>query len=105
MTKSITEKQLNEQNHLSEERLLKNLTVKAPKTFSRERPQSSLIDLINWAAETFLPENSDCGSYIHNKIVINGNFLQFCEEKKVKVQCLLKDSIASWKTEFGCENF
>src|SRR5690606_22191764 len=103
--KVITEKQLSEQNSLTKDRLAKLTPTKnfLPKN---KRPVSSLIELINWATEEFCEKQPhEYGSYIHNKMVIDGGFLQFCEEKKIEIECLLKDSIASWKTEHGTEQF
>ncbi len=104
--KIITEKELYEQNSLTPNRLNKNLTPKNEFKASRERPQSSLIELINWTTEQFCSKNPQKhGSYIHNKIVVDGSFVQFCEETKTSLECLMKDSIASWKTDHGTEHF
>jgi hypothetical protein len=45
------------------------------------------------------------GCYIHNKIVIDGGFLEFCEQVGVEVTCLYKDSVASWKSDNDYEHF
>jgi len=103
--KTITEKELYEQNSLTIERLNKNLTPKDNFNPTRARPESSLVELINWTTEQFCKSPQKNGSYIHNKIVIDGSFLQFCEETSTEIECLLKDSIASWKTDLDTEHF
>jgi len=72
------------------------------------RPIHSLIQLMNWAQDLFatrLNAKSKINRFIHNKIIIDGEFLRFCEERKIKVDPLLRDSIVSWKTEEGNESF
>lgn len=103
--KNIPEKELFQQNSLTVSRLNTCLTPK--KTFepSRDRPDSSLVDLVNWVTEEFCDDPKRHGSYIHNKIVMDGQFLQFCEDTDTEVECLLKDSIASWKASHDSEHF
>lgn len=103
--KNIPEKELFQQNSLTTQRLNKFLTPKKPFEPKRKRPESSLIELINWATEEFCQEPQKHGSYIHNKIVMDGQFLQFCEETNTDVECLVKDSIASWKADHDSEHF
>jgi len=108
--KPITEKELHRQQHLSLERLINYITPKYTGIVNRSK--DSLIELIHWAKESYSCELSkykqesvNIGAYIHNKIVIDGNFLQFCEEENVLVTCLVKDAIASWNTEHDYEHF
>lgn len=115
----LSEEVVEKQEHLSTERL-KNLTPLFAFDVFVERPTANLIDLMHWVKDTFSTgllknyrqvdsnplknkENLQC--YIHNKIVIDGAFLQFCEENDVKVECLMRDSIASWKTDHNSEHF
>ncbi len=73
------------------------------------RPKSHLIDLMNWCADKFCkyiecdPKNTT--KFLHNKIVIDGQFLHYCDTNAVKVDCLYKDAIVSWKTDSGKEKF
>jgi ATP-dependent 26S proteasome regulatory subunit len=92
--------------HLSKSRLL-NLIQKSEVKISSERPTANLIDLMHWVKKEFGPslKGKDLECFIHNKIVIDGTFLKYCEENKIKVECLLKDSIASWKSEHDYEHF
>jgi len=101
MAKSyLTETQVEEQEHLSANRL----KLLKPK-FSRgqidsNRPTANLIDLMHWVKDTFGSHlgQKDLGCWIHNKIVIDGAFFQFAEENKVSIETLYLDSIASWKS-------
>ena len=112
----ITEEQVEEQEHLTPERL-KNLTPKYPwrrtvkdGTFDYIRPREDLIDLMQWVKSSFATDlrvkdaESLC-CYIHNKIVIDGSFLEFCEQHSIEVSCLYRDSVASWKSEHDFEHF
>jgi ATP-dependent 26S proteasome regulatory subunit len=92
--------------HLSKTRLSSLIQNKQVKT-TLERPTANLIDLMHWVKSEFSQhlKGGDFECFIHNKIVIDGTFLKFCEENNVKVECLLKDSIASWKSEHDYEHF
>src|SRR6266581_4142254 len=110
--KDLNEEDIEKQEHLNSERF-KCLIPKYEWNFNtfglnNDRPDSNLVDLMHWAKYKYgkdLKDNKNQQCYIHNKIVIDGSFLQFCEEKNVKVQCLMKDSCASWKSEAGAEHF
>lgn len=72
------------------------------------RPVANLVDLMHFAKDNYnfdLKNKKNLQCYIHNKIVIDGSFLQFCEENNIKVECLMKDSVASWKTDKNHEHF
>lgn len=111
MENGLTEKQIEEQEHLNEKRHAmlnpKYAWGELPKV--GERPTQELIKLMHWAKRMFCDEIStkedSCEIFIHNKIVIDGAFLQFCEEKKIKVECIYKDSIASWQSDHDYEHF
>lgn len=95
------------QEHLCEERLAKlaptNLIVP-----SADRPSANFIELMNWVEKNFsvaLKDNSKLNKFIHNRIIVDGQFLQFAEESDVKIECLYRDSIISWKTDNFYEKF
>lgn len=99
---------LESQEHLSADKLLKfNISHKEFIAVS-ERPKANFIDLMNWTKENFsnfLKINNNINNYVHNRIIIDGQFLQFCKEHNVTVECLYKDSLISWKTDHDFEKF
>ena len=106
MKRDLTEGQIEKQEHLSKERL----NLLKPKTKwqdfdykSNPRPEHNLIDLMHWVKGNFGNANDRC--YIHNKIVIDGSFMEFCEQTGTKVETLYLDSIASWRSDKDCEHF
>ena len=102
--KFLTEQELDLQEHLTEKRL--QLFQAVDHSFD-DRPAESLSELMHWAKSKFgeCLQGLDLSIYIHNKIVIDGKFLQFSEETGVKVNCLYKDAVTSWKSEFSNEHF
>ena len=107
-TADLTPLNMEAQEHLSLQRLKKLQPVPINVVFNGERPTANFIDLMNWAEETFslyLKDQKDINKFVHNRIIIDGQFLQFCEERDIDISCLYKDSIVSWKTEFNCEKF
>ena len=95
------------QEHLSIKRL-ESLFPKTPKSFNKERPPANFIDLMAWTQDQFgsvLKDQFDINKFVHNRIIIDGQFLQFCEENNVTVECLHKDSLISWKTDHDFEKF
>jgi len=113
----LSEEIVEKQEHLTSQRL-KNLVPVFPYDSFKNRPSANLIDLMHWVRNIFsnvslvgfpipnpLKNKNNLECFIHNKIVIDGAFLQFCEENNVKVTCLLRDSVASWKTENDSEHF
>lgn len=73
-----------------------------------DRPTHNLIDLMNWVVKTFsksLNDINNLNKFIHNRIIIDGQFLKFCETSNVEVSCLYKDSVVSWKTDNNFEKF
>lgn len=100
---------LEKQESLSVEKL-KKLThdnFKVLPAGAAPRPTNNFIDLMDWTKETFGPflKTSDVKKFVHNRIIIDGQFLQFAEENNVTVECLYNDSIISWKTEHNYEKF
>jgi hypothetical protein len=109
----------NEQEYLAPEDLerqeslslsiLKNL-VPAPYRYdpNLERPAANFIELMNWTVTQFSPylkDTTHLNKYVHNRVIIDGQFLTFCQERKVTIECLYKDSIISWKTDHEFEKF
>ena len=43
--------------------------------------------------------------FVHNRIIIDGQFLQFSKENNIVIECLYKDSLVSWNTENNFEKF
>src|SRR5277367_3182314 len=85
------------QENLSLERLA-NLAPKDSKFLSiqEDRPSANFIDLMDWSERNFseaLKDRTDLNKFVHNRIIIDGQFLQFCEESKVTVECLYRDSV------------
>lgn len=98
--------ELEEQETLSLERLksLHSVLTDVPNF----RPPANFIDLMNWTVKEFSPylkDKENLEKFVHNRIIIDGQFLQFCEESGVTVKCLFKDSVISWKTEHNFEKF
>ena len=102
---TISEKELFTQTSLTPKRLKECLTPKKEFVSQSIRPKSSLVDLINWVASELDMDQTKYGSYIHNKIVVDGSFVYFCENTDTKITCLIKDSIASWNTDYDTEQF
>jgi hypothetical protein len=79
-----------------------------PHAHTKPRPTANFIDLMDWTADQYgaaLKDKDTLNKFVHNRIIIDGQFLQFCEERKVTVKCLYKDSVISWKTEHEFEKF
>jgi hypothetical protein len=98
---------LEKQEHLSLSRLA-NLIPDWKHDSNNVRPSANFIDLMNWTVKQFSPALKDqinVNKYVHNRIIVDGQFLHFCEEKNVSIQCLYKDSIISWKTDYNYEKF
>src|SRR5271166_3168462 len=100
------------QEHLSKEQLQKLvvsdafLNRKVP--IDVARPKANFIDLMQWVEEIFKPalkDQSNLNRFVHNRVIVDGQFLRFCEENKITVECLYKDSLISWKTEHNYEKF
>lgn len=72
------------------------------------RPAANFIDLMNWTLERFsssLRDQVTLNKFVHNRIIMDGQFMQFCEEKGVNIECLYRDSVISWKTDHEFEKF
>jgi len=104
----LTPETLEEQEHLSKKRLEALIADGVFPITDQERPMASFIDLMDWIVNGFgnaLKDKTNLQKFVHNRIIIDGQFLQFCEERKIKVTCLYKDSVISWTTEHDFEKF
>lgn len=113
MTTTTTEQYLSpedmeKQESLSAERLT-SLEPKSDKyTGVIARPAANFIDLMDWTERNFssaLKDQKSLNKLVHNRVIIDGQFMQFCEERNVTVECLYKDSVISWKTDHEFEKF
>ncbi len=103
----LSPSELEKQENLEKYHLDNLRPIYSKEKFS-SRPMSSFIELMDWTYENFSPELTDrknINKFVHNRIIIDGQFLSFCEINKIKVSCLYKDSIISWRTENGFEKF
>lgn len=109
--KNLGPADLEKQEHLSLERvkqLQDYTTYSKKKDLISERPIASFVDLMEWALNNFsyaLKDKENLNKFIHNKITMDGQFLQFAKENNLNVKCLYKDSIISWNSEFNSEKF
>lgn len=98
---------LEKQEHLATEKL-RGLVATHQDAPTTDRPPASFLELMNWVQNSFssfLKSPVNLNKFVHNRIIIDGQFLQFCEENKVTVECLYKDSVISWKTDHSFEKF
>lgn len=103
----LTPSDLEKQEHLSKQKLLQLTPVNINFT-PVDRPPANFIDLMKWTVEKFshaLKNKANLNKFVHNRIIIDGQFLQFCNEKNITVSCLYKDSIVSWRTDHDYEKF
>lgn len=72
-----------------------------------DRPKDSYINLLDWVFVNFSKHLSSkkVNKFVHNKIVIDGAFLLYCDEVGAKVKCIYDDSIISWRSEYDNEKF
>jgi hypothetical protein len=99
-----SEKQLSAQESLTSKRL-NDISV-GYKIPSEIRPKDSLIELIHWARRYIGAINpGNWTPFIHNKISIDGSFLQFCDEAGVSVEAIHTDAVTSWQSDFHDEHF
>ena len=99
---------LEEQENLSLERLATFVPPQLNTEVRASRPSANFIDLMDWTVFSFgseLSSTKDLQKFVHNRIIIDGQFIQFCKENKVSVKCLYKDSVISWKTDNNYEKF
>lgn len=100
----FSEKDISKQDHLTSKRLV-DITLAGYEN-QEKRPPESLIELVHWARR--FVQNQDGKTYIpfiHNKISIDGTFLQYAEESFAEVHAVHTDAITSWTTEHKHEHF
>lgn len=104
----LAPRDMESQEHLSKQRL-ENLEAQSNVVIDdTDRPPTNFIDLMVWTEgkfKQFLSDKNKLNKYVHNRIIVDGQFLQFCEERNIEVKCLYKDSIVSWKTDLNYEKF
>ena len=95
------------EEHLCQERLA-SLMVADPVEITYPRPKESFVELMAWVEKHFssqLKDSKSINKFIHNRIIIDGQFIKYCEQEKITVKCLYQDSIISWKTDNFYEKF
>ena len=109
----VTPENIEEQEHLSLDRLKKFGALFSEKDIKdnfpgKPRPLTNFMELMNWTQYLFedkLKDKKNINKLVHNRVIIDGQFLHFCELNNISVECLYKDSIISWKTDHDFEKF
>lgn len=73
-----------------------------------QRPMTNFIELMTWVQNNFsfkLQDKDNLNRFVHNRVIVDGQFILFCKENNISIECLYKDSIVSWKTENEFEKF
>jgi hypothetical protein len=103
----LSPQNLEQEEHLSIERLLQfHPTAEVPPEGSR--PSANFIDLMNWTKFYFakyLKDSKNLNNFVNNRIIIDGQFMEYCQINKITVEVLFKDSLISWKTDHDFEKF
>ena len=82
---------LEKQEHLTHDRL-KDLISSNRLDQSIPRPKSNFIDLMDWTVSAsihVLNDHVNINKFVHNRIIIDGQFLQFCKENSIKRSYLI----------------
>lgn len=115
----LSMEELDKQEQLTPERLLKLTSqIQANENHGMfsftptPQPKSGIHQLINWADGNFSssylkePQNgSQNVPLINNRIVVDGQFMHFCEIYKINLECVHRDALITWKSESGAEKF
>lgn len=104
----LTPDELEKQEHLSLEKLKKLAHNDSSLCSYADRPAANFIDLMNWVNDNFsssLQDNVGVNKFVHNRIIIDGQFMHFAQENDISIECLYKDSLVSWKTDCDYEKF
>lgn len=79
---------------------LKLLSIKEKSNvIEARRPQQSLIELMNWVENNFsqyLKDTEYLNRFLHNRIVIDGELMLYCDLNGITVKPLYRDSFLSW---------
>ena len=105
--KYLTPEEMERQETLSLQRL-KQLEEHRHAATDDPRPTANFIDLMNWVSKNYsylLDGSGQLEKFVHNRIIIDGQFMQFCEERDIEIECILKDSNISWTSEHEFEKF
>lgn len=94
----FSESEISKQEALTTKRLS---DISAPFLSYETRPKESLVGLMHWAKKVLIGDgdSSQWQCYIHNKISMDGSFMQFCEENRVALDPVHSDAITSWKAD------
>jgi AAA+ superfamily predicted ATPase len=86
---------------------LQTICAGAQKKAPAPRPKDSYIELLGWVEENFghWTGSERLNRFVHNKIIIDGQFLQFCSERGIEVVSIYNDSVVSWKSDYDNEKF
>lgn len=100
----LSEKEISKQEHLSKERLD---NIYSEYDHRIVRPEGSFVQLMQWAIKVVESNGhgDDWIPFVHNKISIDGTFLQFAEESVVSVKAIHSDGITSWESDHNDEHF
>ncbi len=101
----LTPIELEKQEALTNERLSKLIATAKPALLLSPRPTDNFYDLMKWVKTNYQTNPDDSTCFVHNRIVIDGQFLQYCEENNISVECLHQDSVISWQTSTAQERF
>lgn len=100
---------LEKEEHLSVEKLVSfTPPVINDPLMEKERPQASFVELMRWTQKYFscyLKDQQNLQRFVHNRIIVDGQFMSYCEEVGATIQCLYNDSVISWKTEHQFERY
>lgn len=110
----ISSADLEKQEHLGIENLKiisNEYSVATGLEMQQSRPKESFLELMNWVSNWFssyIRESNDytfINKFVHNRILIDGQFMQYCKLNNITITPLLKDGIVSWKSEHNYEKF
>lgn len=96
---------LDEQEHLTRQ-ILSILASGKNQPVSEPRPRSSFIDLMGWVERNFVDyKMGKVVKFVHNRIIMDGQFIRFCHENHIQIECQFNDSLVSWRTDHDYEKF
>jgi hypothetical protein len=98
--KNLSQYDLDKQEELTASKL--KLLSKAKEKLIEGRPTNDLPLLLTWTANKY--DNFYCKMF-SNKLVIDGRFLHYCKLNKIKLDCIIHDSIITYTSDFDHEKF
>jgi hypothetical protein len=88
---------------------LKLLSIKGKaETIDLNRPRQSLIELMNWVVSNFSAHLSDTqylNKFLHNRIIVDGELMHYCDLNGLTIKPLYRDSFISWDASQGEEHY